>query len=57
MRTNLTKKDIISSIYMKLGFSKRILDIILNDLLNIIIENLKKTKKLKFQILALLHKT
>ena len=47
MRINLTKKDIISSIYMKLGFSKRILDIILNDLLNIIVENLKKNKKVK----------
>ena len=45
MRINLTKKDIINSIYMQLGFSKKILDTILNDLLYIIIENLKKIKK------------
>ena len=42
MRTNLTKKDIVNSLYMKLGLSKRILDLILQDTLNIIIENLKK---------------
>ena len=47
MRINLTKKDIINSIYMQLGFSKKILDTILNDLLYIIIENLKKNKKVK----------
>ena len=29
MRINLTKKDIINSIYMQIGFSKKILDIIL----------------------------
>ena len=45
MRTNLTKKEIVNSIYMKLGLSKRILDIILDDILNIIFENLKKKKK------------
>ena len=45
MRTNLTKKEIVNSIYMKLGISKRILDIILDDILNIIFENLKKKKR------------
>ena len=47
MRINLTKKDIINSIYMQLGFSKKILDVILNDILEGIIENLKKNKKVK----------
>ena len=47
MRTNLTKREIINSIYMKLGLSKRILDIILEDILNTIFENLKKNKKVK----------
>ena len=42
MRTNLTKKEIVNSIYMKLGLSKRILDIILEDILNLIFESLKK---------------
>ncbi len=47
MRINLTKKDIINSTYMQLGFSKRILNTILDDILYIIIENLKKNKKVK----------
>ena len=47
MRINLTKKDIINSIYMQIGFSKKILDIILEDILNIIVDNLKKKRKVK----------
>ena len=47
MRINLTKRDIINSIYMQLGFSKKILDTIVDDILYIIIENLKKNKKVK----------
>ncbi len=47
MRINLTKKDIVSSIYMQIGYSKNILDLILDDILNLIINNLKKKKKVK----------
>ena len=47
MRINLTKKDIINSMYIKLGFSKRILNTILDDILYTIVENLKKNKKVK----------
>ena len=47
MRINLTKKDVINSIYMQIGYSKKILDIILDDILNLIIDNLKKKKKSK----------
>ena len=47
MRDNLTKKDIINSIYMQLGFSKKILDVILEDILEIIVKNLKNNKKVK----------
>ncbi len=47
MRINLTKKNIINSIYMQIGFSKKILDIILDDILNIIVNNLKRNKKVK----------
>ena len=47
MRLNLTKKEIVNSIYMQLGFSRRILDVILEDILSIIVDNLKKNKKVK----------
>ena len=39
MRINLTKKDVINSMYMQIGYSKKILDIILDDILNLIINN------------------
>ena len=47
MRVNLTKKDIINSIYMQIGFSKKISENLLEDTMQTIIENLKKNKKLK----------
>ena len=46
-RINLTKKDIINSIYMQIGFSKNISENLLEDLLNTIVDNLKINKKLK----------
>ena len=54
MRINLTKKDIINSVYMQLGFSKKVIESILNDMLDIISYNIIKKKKLIFPILALL---
>ena len=47
MRINLTKKEIINSLYMQIGFSKKISENLLEDMLSIIVENLKKHKKLK----------
>ncbi len=47
MRVNLTKKDLINSVYMQIGFPKKILDNLLDDFLDIIIKNLKKNKKVK----------
>ena len=47
MRINLTKKDIVNSIYMQVGYSKKISETILEDFFNIIIENLIKNKKVK----------
>ena len=47
MRINLTKKDVVNSIYMQIGYSKNILDVILDDILRLIIDNLKKKKKVK----------
>tara|TARA_Y100001958_G_scaffold142256_1_gene118287 strand:- start:1134 stop:1427 length:294 start_codon:yes stop_codon:yes gene_type:complete len=47
VRINLTKKDIINSIYMQIGFSKKISENIFDDILDQIVENLIKYKKLK----------
>tara|TARA_B100000315_G_scaffold97528_1_gene89666 strand:+ start:282 stop:581 length:300 start_codon:yes stop_codon:yes gene_type:complete len=47
MRVNLTKKDLINSIYMQIGFSKKISENLLEDVIQTIIENLKKNKRLK----------
>ena len=47
MRINLTKKEIINSLYMQIGFSKRISENLLDDIINSIIENLVKHKKIK----------
>jgi|TARA_B100000900_G_scaffold359225_1_gene330581 integration host factor subunit alpha len=47
MRINLTKKDLVNSVYMRLGFSKQISESLIDDLLVTIIENIKSEKKLK----------
>ena len=52
MRINLTKKDLINSVYMQIGFSKSISENILNDILITILENLKKNKKIKISKLV-----
>ena len=46
-RVNLTKKDLINSIYMQIGFSKNISENLIDDFLATITENLKNEKKLK----------
>jgi len=47
MRINLTKKDIVNSVYMQIGFSKKISENLLEDILNTLIENLIKNKTVK----------
>ena len=47
MRNNLTKKDIVKSIYMQIGFPKKVIEEIINDLIDLIIDEIKKDKKLK----------
>ena len=59
MRINLTKKDIINSIYMQLGFSKKVSENILEDLFSIILDELQINKKVKipkFGTFILRHK-
>ena len=59
MRINLTKKEIINSLYMQLGFSKKICENLLEDFFSIILNELKNNKKVKiskFGTFILRHK-
>ena len=59
MRQNLTKKEIINSIYMQLGFSKKLIENILEDIFDILLESLKEKGKVKisnFGTFILRHK-
>ena len=59
MRQNLTKKEIINSIYMQLGFSKNFIENILEDIFEILLETLKEKGKVKvsnFGTFELRHK-
>ena len=47
IRTNLTKKDLINSIYMQIGFSKSISENLIDDFFTTIFENLYNERKLK----------
>ena len=47
MRINLTKKDIVNSIYMQIGFSKKISENLLEDLFQVILKNIITDKKVK----------
>ena len=45
MRINLTKKELVNLVYMRIGFSKQISANLIEEFLFLIIENLKKFKK------------
>ena len=47
MRINLTKKEIINSIYMQIGFSKKISESLLEDIFQILLKNIISEKKVK----------
>ena len=47
MRINLTKQEIVNSIYMQIGYSKKISENLLEDFFEIILLNQKKNKKVK----------
>jgi len=47
MRSNLTKKDLVNSVYMQIGFSKNISENLIEDFFITIMDNLKIEKKLK----------
>ncbi len=59
MRQNLTKKEIINSIYMQLGFSKKLIETVLEDIFDILLENIQENGKVKisnFGTFILRHK-
>tara|TARA_B100000945_G_C19815710_1_gene338300 strand:+ start:186 stop:479 length:294 start_codon:yes stop_codon:yes gene_type:complete len=47
MRINLTKKELINSIYMQIGFSKKISENLLEDVFQILLKNIIVNKKVK----------
>ena len=47
MRINLTKNDIINSVYMQIGYSKKISENLLEDFFEIIFNGLKNNNKVK----------
>ena len=47
MRINLTKQEIVNSIFMQIGYSKKVAETLLEDFFDIILESLKKNKKVK----------
>ena len=47
MRINLTKKDLINSVYMQIGFSKNISETLIDEFFSLILINLKKEKSIK----------
>ena len=47
MRINLTKKEIVNSIYMQIGFSKKISENLLQDVFQILLKNIIIEKKVK----------
>ena len=47
MRVNLTKKEIVNSIYMQIGFSKKISESLLEDIFQIILKGILSEEKVK----------
>tara|TARA_Y100001958_G_C20870244_1_gene304831 strand:+ start:128 stop:421 length:294 start_codon:yes stop_codon:yes gene_type:complete len=59
MRQNLTKKEIVNSIYMQLGFSKKLIENLLEDIFEVLLDSLKQKNKVKisnFGTFILRHK-
>ena len=55
MRINLTKKEIINSVFMQIGFSKKMSESILEDILSDIVQSLKKYKVVKISNFGTFH--
>ncbi len=55
MRVNLTKKEIVNAVFMQIGFSKKMSESILEDILSDIVKNLKKYKIVKISNFGTFH--
>ena len=47
MRINLTKKDLVNTVYMQIGFSKQISENLIEEFFSLIVLTLKKKKSVK----------
>tara|TARA_B100000575_G_C22974124_1_gene562270 strand:+ start:559 stop:864 length:306 start_codon:yes stop_codon:yes gene_type:complete len=47
MRTNLTKRELVNAVYLQLGFSKQIIENLIEEFFSIIILNLINKKTIK----------
>tara|TARA_B100002052_G_C15551896_1_gene449504 strand:+ start:176 stop:469 length:294 start_codon:yes stop_codon:yes gene_type:complete len=59
MRQNLTKKELINAVYMQVGYSKKLIENIFEDMFEILLESLKEKGKVKisnFGTFELRHK-
>ena len=57
MRINLTKKELVNSIYMQVGFSKLISEHFVDEFFSLLILNLRKEKKDIRKFISLIEKT
>jgi len=55
MRVNLTKKEIINSVFMRIVSQKKMSESILEDILSDIVKNLKKNKVVKISNFGTFH--
>ena len=44
MRINLTKKDLVNTVYMQIGFSKQISENLIEEFFSLIVSTLKKKR-------------
>ena len=47
MRINLTKKDLVNTVYMQIGFSKQISENLIEEFFSLIVLNLRKKRNVK----------
>ena len=56
MRINLTKKDLVNTVYMQIGFSKQISENLIEEFFSLIVLTLKKKRSVKTVIVTVIAK-